>query len=51
MVAGNKDPQKSRAYCIRVLTSDKLGAGTDSKVHIVLEDESGKRSAPRLTLG
>lgn len=39
------DHQATQEYCIRVLTSDKLGAGTDAKVHIVLEDDTGKRSA------
>jgi hypothetical protein len=32
-------------YCVRVLTSNRLGAGTDAKVHLVLEDVSGARSA------
>ena len=42
-IAGHSVQRTSQDYCIRVLTSDKLGAGTDAKVHIVLEDDTGHR--------
>lgn len=45
LFAGNSVQQTPQEYRIRVLTSDKLGAGTDAKVHIVLEDDTGKRCA------
>jgi hypothetical protein len=41
--SGTAQEMRPEKYRVRVVTSNKLGAGTDAKVQIVFEDKDGTR--------